>query len=634
MSENLFDTLLEPVFILNKELQIVYCNDTASQLSELSPRKIVRSKKKITDLLTFNESIEFIDHISQVKEPTPYKEICFSSVKLAEGKAQLTLQPFSEETWILFFRDVTLEERLQKKYRAELEQKEDVIADLEKARAQLEIYSKQLESLVEERTKEILSLNKTMKALLDSLNQGFFIFNAKGVCSNVFSKACLEILEINPSDQRIWDVLNLPKDKVQGFQNWITTLFSEMLPFEDLAPLGPNHRSHSKNRDIAIEYFPIRTAEGSIDSVACVATDITDLTAARQQAESDRAKVDSILKMIQYRKQTELFFSEAGKDIQNLNHFIIHREILKNSDFILRILHTLKGGAASFSYIDLKQACHDCESFFSENSFKIESESFDEFSNRVKLIGEIFHKIVQEYQLMFGKSSHTDHLEIATTDFINLLNEAHSQQLAKSLENKYFYEPIKEHISHYQDIISKTAIALNKKLAPLKVIGEELKIPKKRFDYLFQVLTHSLRNSIDHGIETTDVRIANQKSEEGHIEIHFSILEGVHCPELQIRISDDGQGINPQRIRAKLQKENSPLAQQPDEQIIYRIFDSNFSTKETISDISGRGVGMNAILAEVNSLGGKIAIETQTGLYTHFLITIPLKAPGTLIKAS
>lgn len=632
MTESLFDTLLEPVFILDKDLVVLYCNETASQLTDLSPRKITRAKKKIFDLFTFSEPIEFLDTIVSIKDPSPYKEIKFSTATIPEGKVQLTLQPFSDSSWILFFRDVTLEERLQKKYRAELEQKEDVIADLQSARAQLEVYSKQLESLVEERTKEIVSLNRMMKALLDSLNQGFFVFNSEGTCLPIYSKACLEILESNPSERKIWDVLSLNTEKVKGFQNWMHTLFSEMLPFEDLAPLGPTNRTHSQKKEISIQYYPIRTQEGSIEAIACVASDITDLVEAKHQAEQDRAKVDSILKIIQHKKQVELFFSESLKDIKTLNQLISGSNPLTDYEIPLRILHTLKGGAASFSYADLKVLCHQTETFLANHKNILDSTNWNSFKSQIKEIEHCLAVIIENYQQMFGKiySSNEEKISFDLMDLMKVINSTNSVELKKSLEDKYLFEPIHDHISHFQDIINSTANLLNKKIAPLKVTGDNIKVPKKRFDYLFQVLIHALRNSVDHGIETPEQRVSAKKQDSGHLQISFTVENS----QLLITLEDDGQGINPNTIREKLKRENSPYVNLPDNEIIYRIFDSSFSTKTEVSEVSGRGVGMNAILAEVTALGGKIHIESKIGQFTKFLIQVPFESSQKIQKAA
>ncbi len=174
---SLFDTLLEPVFVLNAERKVVYCNETAALVVGLSIRKITKGLR-FDELFEFSEPIESLKRLIHICDATPYKEVTFKTAQGGEGKVQITLQPIfdsmGDKNWIVFVRDVTLEERLQKKYRAELEQKEDVIKALEDAKAQLENYSKNLEKMVEDRTRELSRLNQTMSALLDSLGQGFF----------------------------------------------------------------------------------------------------------------------------------------------------------------------------------------------------------------------------------------------------------------------------------------------------------------------------------------------------------------------------------------------------------------------------------------------------------------------------
>ena len=303
---SLFDTLLEPVFVLNAEQKVVYCNETAAVVCDLSIRKITKGMKFL-ELFEFSEPLDGLNDLISVTDPTPYKEVTFKTSQGGEGKVQITLQPIfdsmGDKNWIVFVRDVTLEERLQKKYRAELEQKEDVIKDLEDAKAQLENYSKNLEKMVAERTAEIQRMNQMMTALLDSLHQGFFIFNSEGKVLPVSSKACETTIECRPQGQNIWEVLKLPEKKVDGFQKWMQTLFMEMLPFEDLAPLGPESYPHSEGRNIALEYFPLRSAEGTMDGVVVVASDITSLVEAKKQAERDREYAKLIINLVQNKKE-------------------------------------------------------------------------------------------------------------------------------------------------------------------------------------------------------------------------------------------------------------------------------------------------------------------------------------------
>ena len=156
MDFKIFDTLLEPIFIINSDKQIIYCNEPAGLICDLTVRKIIRNKLVFDETFQFSEPILALKNVSEIKDASPYQEVAFTNSEGRTGKIQITLQPFqesdniSEKSWIIFFRDFTLEETLQKKYRAELEQKEDVIRDLQVAQAELEKYSKNLEKMVED----------------------------------------------------------------------------------------------------------------------------------------------------------------------------------------------------------------------------------------------------------------------------------------------------------------------------------------------------------------------------------------------------------------------------------------------------------------------------------------------------
>src|SRR5690606_1061623 len=133
------------------------------------------------------------------------------------GKLQVTVQPFADQQdkrWIIIMHDVTLEETLHSKYQAELEQ-------VQQANAKLENYSKNLEHMVEERTAEVRTANRMLNAIMNSLGQGFLVFDAKGICSNIFTKACTEILECEPAQKPIWQVLKLKDAELNNFIMWI-----------------------------------------------------------------------------------------------------------------------------------------------------------------------------------------------------------------------------------------------------------------------------------------------------------------------------------------------------------------------------------------------------------------------------
>lgn len=166
--------------------------------------------------------------------------------------------------------------------------------------------------------------------------------------------------------------------------------------------------------------------------------------------------------------------------------------------------------------------------------------------------------------------------------------------------------------------------ALGKK-ADLVVRGAETELDKKMLEKIGDPLVHMIRNAIDHGVETPENRRGAGKPETGTIEL----CAGYEGGSIWIRLSDDGAGINLARIREKALRKKLLDADQlekiPDGEIIQLIFRPGFSTSEIITDVSGRGVGMDVVRKSIiEDLKGSIQIETKEGRGTTFYIRLPL----------
>lgn len=629
---SLFDTLLEPVFVLTADQKVVYCNETAAIVCGLSVRKITRGLK-FSDLITFSETIEALDKLINICEPTAYKEVNFTTSQGGEGKVQITLQPIfdsmGDKNWVVFVRDVTLEERLQKKYRGELEQKEGVIKDLEDAKIQLEDYSKNLEKMVAERTAELSSMNQTMTALLDSLGQGFFIFNAEGRVLDVTSKACENTIECRPQGQNIWNVLKIAENKVDGFKKWMQTIFMEMLPFEDLSPLGPVVYPHSKGQNISLEYHPLRTAEGTIAGIVVVATDISDLVAAQRQAETEKEHAKLIINMIKSKREIFRFIQDSGNLLTDIRAEVTKDAGPYNLEALFRWLHTLKGGAAIYSIKDLADGCHKAETLLNEYKESQSQATFVLLRAQCFEIQDSYEMFLMETKEILGSSvmSAERQIEIA----ISKLNEIARRvgtlpgggPVAQELLLDLVMEPINRYFEPYQDVIARVAEAEDKLLLPLKIQENSVFVLPEAYNSFFGTLVHAFRNAVDHGIESPETRTDLGKPAEGQIEVLVEVAQKNDQPFLLIAIKDDGAGVNPQKIRDRLKSKNIDTSKESDEQVIQHIFDSQFSTRDQVTELSGRGVGMDAILHSAEALGGRVWVTSVLGQGTCLNIEIP-----------
>ncbi len=158
----------------------------------------------------------------------------------------------------------------------------------------------------------------------------------------------------------------------------------------------------------------------------------------------------------------------------------------------------------------------------------------------------------------------------------------------------------------------------------LVISGEKTELDKRMIDELGEPLVHLVRNSLDHGIEDPDVRIKRGKSETGVIS-----LEASHSGNnVFIRVIDDGGGIDPDKIRAKIASKGllseGAARELPDARALEYIWHAGFSTASKVTDISGRGVGMDAVKARITDLNGHIDVESTPGEGAAFVIRLPL----------
>ena len=181
--------------------------------------------------------------------------------------------------------------------------------------------------------------------------------------------------------------------------------------------------------------------------------------------------------------------------------------------------------------------------------------------------------------------------------------------------------PLKQTLQKMQRIVRDTSKALNKKVT-LELVGEETEIDKTVLEHLADPLVHIVRNAVDHGLETTEDRIKAGKSEEGIVTIKAH-HEGNN---LVIEISDDGKGINPKIIREKAIEKGviSANATMSDSDIVNLIFHPGFSTKSEVSEISGRGVGMDVVKTNIEKLSGEVKVITKLGEGSVFKVVLPL----------
>jgi len=180
--------------------------------------------------------------------------------------------------------------------------------------------------------------------------------------------------------------------------------------------------------------------------------------------------------------------------------------------------------------------------------------------------------------------------------------------------------PFERMVPRLRRIVRQVSGELNKKVK-FDVVNAEGEMDRNVLERMVAPLEHMLRNAVDHGLETTEKRLAKGKSETGHITLSLAHEGG----DIVIEMSDDGAGVDFEAVRRKAIKRGliAPDAELSEHDTLQFILQAGFSTAETITQISGRGVGMDVVHAEVKELGGSMVIDSKSGQGARFRIRLP-----------
>ena len=388
----------------------------------------------------------------------------------------------------------------------------------------------------------------------------------------------------------------------------------------------------------------------------------------------------------------EMYISEAQEHVETMNQALLKLEEnpdgSENLDLIFRSAHTLKGMAATMGYEQTKELCRNIENVFdkirkkesqlstnlasalfkcidvlqqmiNDESKKIDIKSFlkmlenpdeiekqdnnesmyvtqlptirvkmSELDSLVNLIGElIISKMKLEKSVIsndFAQSQHS----------LNELNRLVSDLQYQSLKLRLV--PIETIFKRVARVVRDTSNTVEKKIE-LQMNGADIELDRTVLDSITEPLLHILRNCVDHGIEVSSERKKIGKPENGNIKLTaYNVAD-----QIAIKIEDDGKGIDVEKLKAKAIEKGIISIEEADtmsdEKAIDLLGTPGLSTANEITDISGRGVGMDVVINRVRDVGGNFEITTKKGEGTTMILTLPLSVSiigGLLVNVS
>ncbi len=247
-----------------------------------------------------------------------------------------------------------------------------------------------------------------------------------------------------------------------------------------------------------------------------------------------------------------------------------------------------------------------------EATVRVDTSTLDTIMN---MVGELV--LVRNRLLSLGLNSADEEMSKAVSNLDVVTADLQGAVMKTRMQ------PIKKVFGRFPRVVRDLARSLKKEIV-LEMRGEETDLDKNLVEALADPLIHLVRNSVDHGIEMPDVRAKAGKPRVGKVTLSAS-QEGDH---IQLCIIDDGAGMDPDKLRSIAVKrgimDEDAAARLTNKECFNLIFMPGFSSKEQISDISGRGVGMDVVKTAINTLNGSIDIDSEMGKGTKMAIKVPL----------
>ena len=503
---------------------------------------------------------------------------------------------------------------------------------LEKMRVALKEHIENLDAKVKDGIRHVTNI-------LDNLDSGFLIFDRKGVVRPGYSRISEDFFGQALAGKKIEEILRIEPEIWQNIEAWRDILFGNVLSFKDAVPLGPSSFEKIEGKYIELSYRPINPGTG-LEGVILIATDKTFERELYRRFELEKERVEMIIKITTNREAFLDFVKEAKGFINSIQKELNAKDGPgADLDSALRTMHTLKGNSAMYSCTRVKEIAHTLEADLIDLRGK-NGDGFEQYLPNLRAglvaLEEAVAKVLLDNRALIGderlESADLRHVTVSDTLLTSLETALLQHFRRESMVYRMFMdnfvlEPVLPPLKKYEAVAHDLAERRQKMIKPITWEGKEVKARLGNYKKLLASMVHAFRNAVDHGIEEAEDREVAGKDPEGNIAVLVERAED-EVPLLRIRVRDDGKGISPAVIRGKIVEKGflseAEAAILDDREVIQFIFRNGFSTAEALTEVSGRGVGMDAIAYEAKKLGGHAWVDSEIGQWSQLTVEVPL----------
>ncbi len=499
-------------------------------------------------------------------------------------KGELTYQKLfnSVITSLRSFRDINTIERTQKE-----------LADLVDT----------LEEKVEERTKQV-------KDILNNVQSGVLICDQDAKIQPGYTKSCQNIFgQEKIEDLSLPDLMSEKPKWREGFMVMYKLIFEDEFMPELYVSQLPD-RFTREGRTYSIIGKMLLDNEEKLKSIMFTIVDITE----EEKAQEEIRKNQTLIEILKSKEEFIRFIDHIKGSFQKASDF----EKAGDQTEVRKILHTIKGTTGCYGLKDIAAKVHEVEELEAINANDIDSIEL----KLVNFLKDSFPVLTIDYQ-----NPEEKHLKVSREEISKLetkLSEVKDLDQLSSFINQFIkklqFEEAIVLFGGNAKLIQRLGEKCKKPIQ-LQTSGDHIKMDPDILIPIFSNISHLIRNSIDHGIEDGPDR--GDKPETATISIDFK----EESDKWTIVFTDDGRGIDGDKLLQKALDKGIVTAEQAnefsDKEKLELIFHAGFSTKEQVSTLSGRGVGMSAVKSSIEEANGTLEVNSQVGVGTTFTISIP-----------
>ncbi len=449
-----------------------------------------------------------------------------------------------------------------------------------------------LEKIVSARTSELDQRTRDMALVLDNVGQGFVTMTPDGAMSAERSAILGRWLGKAPASGKLVDyIAGIDPGVAARFELGWAEVLAGIMPLELTIDQLPK-RMEAADHHLQLDYRAIGSGDVP-DSMLVVVSDIT-AELERERAESERRELMAVFERLSTDRNGFIEFCDEADEL-------VRRICSEQSPGaeLKRQLHTLKGNAAIFGVESIASYCHILESQLIDDNVVPTPEERRELASRWRTLTDRLDAVLGWRDIR--------RIEIADDELQRVVMALRQNRPAADVLNMvaaWSLEPISRRFERVAEQANRLARRMGKAIR-VDIDDRGVRLEPRRWAPFWSSFVHAVRNAIDHGVEPAAERLQVGKPEAARITLSARIENGL----LTIEIRDDGRGVSWDRVRERANRLG--LRSGTPDELAEALFADGISTKDEVSDLSGRGVGLSALRAAASTASGQVTIVSE-----------------------